>query len=621
MFKNFNNNSSRGFVAIIALLIMSSLVALAVYSISVSIQTKRQVSKNLLSSTQSYYLAESGMEDAVYRKIKGLNLPSGTLSLEDATIDQTLNTVGSVTTIDSVSNHLNNIRKLRTLLTITTTGVAFHYGVQVGEGGLTMGNGSIITGNLYSDGTVKGGTNDSKITGDVFVATGMSLDSDKGVWETQTTETIFGKTPTTDLGISYTPSISGKLSQVAFYVKRTSSIPGDPTIMIVTDNAGSPSTTLVEPTATATFTASKAGTAYGWAEFSFPNPPTLTAGTTYWIVIDANSSPTKYFYMGTGPGNVNSVSKYSSNQSAGGWTEDAGGDYNFKAWIGGQVTSLDSVIVGGSAHAHKITNTSATTRICGDAYYQEIDANSLSFLDNPTIAYCSDPLTPGTAHPGSPDPAVVALPLSSGNVTDWKNTAIGAGYLDPALCTSSASSITLNSGVLDCDFQPSSSSLVITLNGIVWVKGDIALPNNAIVQLSSGYASTSGIIIADAADPELKGKINTGNGTLICGSQGYDPGPPVTCNESNGSYIMLLSMYSGVDNAIEISNNASGAIYYAFAGKANVKNNASDVKEVTAYELNLENGASVTYESGLASAVFSTGPGGGWQLNNWNETE
>jgi hypothetical protein len=610
MAKSLKNNSP-GFAAIISLVAISVLAGILVLSIGDNIFTKARISKELFNSAQSYYSAESGIEDAVYRKIKGYNLPSGTLNLGGASIEQTVNTAGSVTTIDSLSTYSNDVRKLRTLLTITTTDISFHYGVQVGEGG------------LYSDGSVQGGVNNSKITGDVYVATGMALDAN-GNWTNYTDDRDFSakNSSVIDVAMKFIPNASGKLSQVAFYAKKTSASPGDATILVATDSAGSPSTALVEPTASAIFAASKVGTSYSWVSYSFNNPPSLTAGTPYWIVIDAgeSSSASKYYSIGRSAGNAD-VSKYSANWSSGSWTTDAAGGYEYKAWIGGQPTVLDSVTVSGNAYAHKITNTSATTRICGDAYYQEIDVNSLSFLNNPTSDYCDSPLTPGTKHPDSPDPAVVSMPLSSGNIADWEAEAVAGGNLNSSLCATSGNNITLDTGVLNCDFAPSSSSLVITLNGTVWIKGNITLPNNAIVQLASGYGANSGIIIADAPDPSAKGKITTGNGTLICGSQGYNSGNPPTCKASNGSYIMLLSTYSGAGNAINISNNASGAIYYAFSGTANVSNNASNVKEVTAYKLNLENGSSITYESGLANAAFSTGPGGGWAISSWNETQ
>ena len=83
----------------------------------------------------------------------------------------------------------------------------------------------------------------------------------------------------------------------------------------------------------------------------------------------------------------------------------------------------------------------------------------------------------------------------------------------------------------------------------------------------------------------------------------------------------MLSTHSGTaTNAIEVSNNADGAIFYAHNGTAHIKNNAN-LKEVTAYKLSLENNATVTYESGLASTSFSSGPGGGYEIENWNEIQ
>lgn len=665
----FKKNNSQGFAGIIALLTVCSLVLILTLSLGASLFAKKQISKNLLNSFRSYYLAESGIEDAVYRKIKGLNLPSGISNLDGVNVSQTLTTNGDTTTIDSVASYANNYRKLRILLRITTSDVSFHYGVQVGEGGLSMENGAVINGNLYSDGSVSGQSTTAMITGDMIVATGMTLDNTKGKWETYSTDATFNKNPAIDIAVSYTPSLSGKLSQVAFYLKRTSNTPPDGTIRIVTNNTvtSSPSTILVSPTATATFTASKIGESYGWVNYSFSNPPSLVADTTYWIVIDVNTSPNKYFYIGTSPGNANSVSKHSTDFSGGSWTLEAAGDYEFRAWIGGVVTSINSVTVGGNAQANTINgsivggdayasniienttvgrdayadvlkNTSIvkrnsfalnveTSKICGDAHYKTIDASSTSFLNAPTLTYCANPLTNGTGIVDNTlvapaDPAVVAMPLSQGNITDWETTAVTGENLD-SFCTSDSADMILNAGVMNCDFKPTHSKPVITLNGIVWVKGDIVLPPNSIIQLSGAYGATSGIIIADhPTTPETKGIIDTGNGTLVCGSQGYNPGASPTCKASNGSYIMLLSTYSSLaSNAIEISNNASGAIYYASRGIAKVNNNASNVKEVTAYKLLLANGASITYESGLANASFSTGPGGGWAINSWKETE
>ncbi|MCK5085576.1 hypothetical protein KAK05_02595, partial [Candidatus Parcubacteria bacterium] len=163
--------------------------------------------------------------------------------------------------------------------------------------------------------------------------------------------------------------------------------------------------------------------------------------------------------------------------------------------------------------------------------------------------------------------------------------------------------------------------VTITLKGTLWVEGDIILENNSKLILDSSYGDNGGIIIADNPGNEFtSGKILVENNIIICGSQGLNDAED-DCANSIGSYILVLSTHSGeATYAINVKNNANGAIFYAQNGTVNIKNGAN-LKEVTAYRLNLEENAEVTYESGLADASFSGGPGGGWIINNWNEIQ
>lgn len=608
----FKKNNSQGFAGIIALLTACSLVLILTFSLSASLFTKKQISRNLSNSLKSYYLAESGTEDAIVRVLKNYNYsPTNTFILDGATIDQDISESGNTTTIDVSSSYLNNVRKLTSSLTITTTEVSFYYGVQVGEGGLSMGNsGTSVIGNIYSNGTVTG--NSSVIAGDVIVATGMEVDP-QGVWANETDDGDFGKiSPLIDIAISFTPTSTEKLNQVSFNLKKTGSSSGG-TIRIMTDNSGVPSTTQLASTPLGLVSV---GNFYAWAHYTFSSAATLTAGNTYWIVIDvAAGDASNYLSIRRSPGNANSVSAYSANYSGGSWTLDASGDYNFKAWMGGDPTYLNDIIVKGSARANRIIN----SFVCGDAYYKNIDASSLSFLNNPTTPTCSLPLTNGMANPNSDDSPIEEMPVTIDTIRSWEAEAEAGGvYSDAAHCNP-PSDISIGPAKLNCNFT-GSNGIKITLNGTLWVNGNITLPNNAIVELSSGYGGNSGVIIADNLGNETaSGIITTSNNAIICGSNGYNSGSG-TCNASNDTYIMFLSTHSGAINAINISNNASGAIFYAFAGIANVSNNAN-VKEVTAYKLVLENNTAVTYESGLANAAFSSGPGGGWEINSWYETE
>ena len=609
-----NKINDKGFAAIMALILTISLVLVVSFSITIIIINENRIDKNLVLSAQSYYSAESGIEDALFRVMNGYNYAAVNedFDLGGSTVSQYITQNGNSTIVKSVSSHQGNERKIETELIITTDDISFHYGVQVGEGGLVMGNGSSIDGNLYSDGSVSGG---GTIEGDLIVATGMSLDAN-GTWDTYNDDLIFGEDgKPTDIAMSFIPTSTGILSQVSFYVKKDSN-PADGTIEIVGDNAGSPSSTTL---ATATFDVSKIGSVCGWVNFSFPSPVSLNGGTIYWIIINVNSSNNQYFYIGRGQWNDNSVSKYSSDWSSGSWTTDTAGDYNYKTWIGGLATSVSGLTIEGDARAHEIISSTIT----GDAYAKVISDSDID--GDAHYGTISGSTVLGTLYEDNPDDSpFVSLPISDSNIADWKAEALAYGILDSSLCDASFD-MTINGGKIVCagekGFNPDVSA-EITLKGTLWVEGNITLENNSVLMLDSGYGENSGIVIADNPGNEsTSGKILVENGIVICGSQGLNVAEN-GCANSVGSYILMLSTHSGADSsyAVEVRNNASGAIFYAHNGTAHIKNGA-DLKEVTAYKLSLEENAEVAYESGLADASFTSGPGGGWVISDWNEIQ
>jgi len=152
-----------------------------------------------------------------------------------------------------------------------------------------------------------------------------------------------------------------------------------------------------------------------------------------------------------------------------------------------------------------------------------------------------------------------------------------------------------------------SNSSTLNLSGHVWVEGDILFDNNCIIQLDSGYGSTSGLIVTD-------GQVIVQNNCVFSGS-----------GEDEDSYIMILSTNNALtpgSPAIDINNNAESVIFYAGNGLIEIANNAT-LKEATAYRLSLANGASVSYVSGLANAKFANGPGGAWTTmsSTWQEID
>src|SRR3972149_10337285 len=123
-------------------------------------------------------LAEAGVDKA----LASLNATGGSYNGETETsFSEGSNSVTVTSSDDSTktiqsTGYVPNKEEAKVKRTIKITasrgvGVAFHYGVQVGEGGLSLGQGNIITGSVYSNGSISAGENNN-ISGDVWVAGG-----------------------------------------------------------------------------------------------------------------------------------------------------------------------------------------------------------------------------------------------------------------------------------------------------------------------------------------------------------------------------------------------------------------------------------------------------------------
>lgn len=502
----------------------------------------------------------------------------------------TVTTVDSMTKTIEVRSDIPNATSprssgtLRATATISTANIAFNYGVQVGEGGVTMQNNADINGSVYSNGSITGG-NGSDITGDAWVAAGSQATSDQE-WTTQNADFAFGTTVSgakrNDAAQRFKPSGNHPLTKVSLYLTKVGS-PPNATVRIIRDENGSPSDKNGDVLASGTLQAANVTGSYGWVDVTFDVNPDVHDDKYYWLLVDAGNSNSNYWVWGrdSNDGYPHGTGKYSEDWQKKPWNA-AGGDLDFKVWLGGVATKLDTVHVGTDAHAHTITGST----IDRDAYYQTIT--------NSTVG--------GTQYPGSADPPPQAMPISDGQITAWKDEAATGGILNDG-----------DDGVVDGQYTPTdnqalgpvkintnlnltTNNMTIRVNGTVYVTGNIDVANGVSILLGTGYIGNSSVILAD-------GWIHIGNGTLAGGSG------PVT-------YIMLLSTASGGghhDSAIDIHNTASGVIFYAQRGLVNLHNNVS-VKQVTAYKLSLSENASVSYETGLADTRFSQGPGASWTV-------
>ncbi len=500
-----------------------------------------------------------------------VSVPPGEFTTSIVSIDSSTKEIASTGYIPKAINPIYS-QTIRARAGINTDNVSFTFGLQVGSGGLEIGN-AAVNGSVYSNGSIEG-ENGATITGDVYVAGGTAAQPDQE-WLTATNDFIFGQgTPQTDVAQSFIPSVSGVINKVSFYIKKIGN-PGDRTIKIVTDNNNKPSKTTSE---TGTLSAAQVTTTSGWVDVSLDDPLSVTAGTRYWLLIDASNNSSNYWSwsMDISNGYANGKGMYSPDWDTGSpvWN-DINGDFNFKIWMGGVVTSIDNIDIGGNAHANTIIDSDIT----GDAYYQIIDHTTVS----------------GQSFPASPDPATTDFPISANQITEWKEDAEAGGtiigdyqppddttvYLGPKKITGNL--------ILD-------NGQTLILTGTIYVEGYADIGNGAAIQLSPSYGSASGMLISDNWMHFENNGVFQGAGA--------------------GSYLMLISLAAGGghhDSAMDLHNNVTGVLLFAPNGFVNLHNNVR-VTQLTAKKIKLNNGVVLTYDTGLSNVNFSSGPGGSWEF-------
>lgn len=170
MINKFNNQ--KGFAAFF----VTILILAVVFSISTSIfiltYGEQKIMKSIVKSSQAYYAAESGLEDASLRLVKKLNWTSPyQISMGHILATTTISSIiGGSRTIASEGSSAGNIRKVQMVYQISTQKVSFYYGAQVGDGGIEMRNLSIVDGNVFSNGSIIAESSAAKITGTLKVA-------------------------------------------------------------------------------------------------------------------------------------------------------------------------------------------------------------------------------------------------------------------------------------------------------------------------------------------------------------------------------------------------------------------------------------------------------------------
>src|SRR3989344_3885836 len=253
--------------------------------------------------------------------------------------------------------------------------------------------------------------------------------------------------------------------------------------------------------------------------------------------------------------------------------------------------------VGGKATHSVLQNTTVTGNVTADSISNCTIGGTAKY---DTRSSCTVTGAVTTPNPDIFIPAdILPLPISEAQIDIWESEAESGG---------ASGSQTLSGGTTYMGPKKinrnltMSGSAVLVVTGTLWVTGEIKLSNSAIIRLDPGYGSSSGVVVAGIDESAATGYIEISNSAQVLGSG------------STGSHVMLLSQKEGIgSNAIKTSNSSSAAILYAGEGQIEISNSAA-LKEITAYKLEINNTATVTYESGLANSNFSSGPGGGYEI-------
>ena len=562
-----------GQAALIAVIFMMAIMLSAIFGVILLSLKEARVAGNNYKSRNSFFAAEAGIDDAIYRLLRGKNLSSSyAVSLNGATADINVTNVSNNTRrIISSGDASGANRALSAEIVTGTDNVNFFYGVQVGDGGLLMGNNAVVNGNIYSNGNIEG-DNGAVVTGDVVVAGGISGNPSVEATTTDSNFSFATVAGNRDAAQSFTANATDRLNKISVYLGKAGSPSGNITLKIAADNGGKPATGNL---ASATIANSSVGATPSWIDVSFSSPPNLTNGAKYWIVLDYGSSSAVNYWnwkKDSADGYADNTGRYTSDCCSGNpvWT-NAGGDLNFRTWIGGVNTKIDGLTIGtstaGTAHANLFVNITVRGSVCPNQY---------CFIENPPRE---------------------ELPISDGVILDWKAAAAAGGTTAGDVIISGTQTIGPRkiTGKLTV-----SNGATLIVGGTIWVVGDIVFDNLSIIKLAPEYDSFSGVILSDS-------KIDVKNNSVFSGSGEV------------GSHMMVLAAKDSIDEEIiNVDNNSEGVIYYAGKGRIKFSNNGV-AKEATSYGLILDNNATITYESGLANVNFSSGPAGGWDIIEWKE--
>src|SRR3989344_2511611 len=172
------NKFQSGQAMIIATIFFLVISTTIIFGLVGPITRQQKIVSQSFLSRQSYFLAEAGVEDVIFRLDNGMSVgTTEILSLNGSSVTTVTTDTGEGKEINAEGSVSELVRRVEAKL-IFGEGVAFHYGIHVGTGGFSLSNNAGVNGNIYSNGNITG-SNGAFVTGDAFaVGTVSNVDVD-----------------------------------------------------------------------------------------------------------------------------------------------------------------------------------------------------------------------------------------------------------------------------------------------------------------------------------------------------------------------------------------------------------------------------------------------------------
>lgn len=166
------NSNQSGMAVLLVVLFLSVLSFSIVVAIAFASTSQQRIAESFRASSQAYYGAEAGVEDALLKLKTGwsieypfvLNDEAFSTSVEVSEVD-----MGGTRTVTSQGEIGERIRRVQVTYGMSTTNISFHFGAHIGEGGLRMSNLSKVIGNVFSNGDMVASSG-TEVQGSVEVA-------------------------------------------------------------------------------------------------------------------------------------------------------------------------------------------------------------------------------------------------------------------------------------------------------------------------------------------------------------------------------------------------------------------------------------------------------------------